>query len=71
MVICQIFGNIKPCSCSCSEKLENILKEHDEVVTSLETRNEMVIRNVDNERTRLLRALESIAECVVVRPSFF
>lgn len=73
MVICQIFGNVrkKSCSCSCSNKLDMVLKKHDEVVTSLETRNEMVVRNIDNEKTRLLRALESIAEHIVVRPSFF
>lgn len=77
MVICQIFGNVSKktclcsCSCPCSDKLDIALKKHDEVVTSLESRNEMVVRNIDNEKTRLLRALESIAEHIVVRPSFF
>jgi len=69
MVICHIFGDMK--KCSCSDKLDNFLKKQNDVVTSLETRNTMVVRNADNEKKRLLRALESIAQHIVVRPSFF
>lgn len=50
----NIFGN----KCSCEKKV-------DKLITDLEARNSMVIQNVNNENTRLLRALESIATYIV------
>lgn len=65
----HIFGDVK-CSCSCSDRIDKLVEQQQNVVSSLETRNSMTIQNTDNENRRLLRVLESIADHIIVRPSF-
>ena len=67
MVIVSTLFNIFKNQCSCEHKIDNLIKKHQNVITELETRNSMVIQNVNNENTRLLRVLEAIAEYIVVK----
>ena len=67
LVIISTLFNIYGNQCSCEHKIDNLIKKHQNVITELETRNSMVIQNVNNENTRLLRVLEAIAEYIVVK----
>ena len=50
--------------CQCAKAIEG----YKEVFSDMETKNLMIIKNNENERLRILKALESIAEH---RPTFF
>ena len=57
--------------CTCNRDTKKIIEKNNEILSSLETENLMVIQNNQNDNSRLLHVLEAIAENIIVRPSCF